>query len=242
MTGGVCDTNTVSCLPLSSDSNTLSRPELEYTWFTLDPADPVDANYDPDNDGNYDCSGAGCSYEPYTNFQEFYMITDEDLTSPNAVRLAPLVYQGSPVEEWWQFRGYTLGLGEPSEASTNYLKMDKQSATDFRYVLIIDDNDNDFLTLDPTDDETMVSGAQTDQWEIYYASSPQTAPVRAVGEHELGWYMMDFDDDHLAEGSSPINWDTDGDWIVDWFEVNDDEEDGLRGDSSPIRYDSRQTG
>ena len=35
--------------------------------------------------------------------------------------------------------------------------------------------------------------------------------------------MMDFDDDHLAEGSSPINWDTDGDWIVDWFEVNDDE-------------------
>ena len=53
--------------------------------------------------------------------------------------------------------------------------------------------------------------------------------------------MMDFDDDHLAEGSSPINWDTDGDWIVDWFEVNDDEEDGL-GDSSPIRYDSRQTG
>ena len=146
------------------------------------------------------------------------------------------------VEEWWQFRGYTLGLGEPSEASTNYLKMDKQSATDFRYVLIIDDNDNDFLTLDSTDDETMVSGAQTDQWEIYYASSPQTAPVRAVGEHELGWYMMDFDDDHLAEGSSPINWDTDGDWIVDWFEVNDDEEDGLRGDSSPIRYDSRQTG
>ena len=77
--------------------------------------------------------------------------------------------------------------------------MDKQSATDFRYVLIIDDNDNDFLTLDSTDDETMVSGAQTDQWEIYYASSPQTAPVRAVGEHELGWYMMDFDDDHLAE-------------------------------------------
>ena len=41
LTGGECDTNTVSCLPLSSDSNTLSRPELEYTWFTLDPADPV---------------------------------------------------------------------------------------------------------------------------------------------------------------------------------------------------------
>jgi hypothetical protein len=27
----------------------------------------------------------------------------------------------------------------------------------------------------------------------------------------------------------------------DWFEVRDDEEDGVRGDSSPIRYDSRTT-
>ena len=42
--------------------------------------------------------GLVMAHEPYTNFQEFYMITDEDLTSPNAVRLAPLVYQGSPVE------------------------------------------------------------------------------------------------------------------------------------------------
>ena len=53
--------------------------------------------------------------------------------------------------------------------------------------------------------------------------------------------LLDFDDDHLAEGSSPMNWDTDGDWMNDWFEVRDDEEDGVRGDSSPIRYDSRQT-
>ena len=62
-----------------------------------------------------------------------------------------------------------------------------------------------------------------------------------MGEHEFGWYLLDFDDDHLAEGSSPINWDTDGDWMNDWFEVRDDEEDGVRGDSSPIRYDSRTT-
>ena len=152
------------------------------------------------------------------------------------------MYEGNPVEEWWQFRGYLLGLGTPSEASTNYLKMDKQSSNDFRYVLIVDDNDDDFLTLNPSDDQTLVSGALTDQWEIYYTNSPQTAPVRAVGEHEFGWYTVDLDNDHIAEGTSPINWDTDGDWIVDWFEVNDDEEDGLRGDSSPLRYDSRQTG
>jgi hypothetical protein len=120
--------------------------------------------------------------------------------------------------------------------------MDKQSSTDFRYVLIVDDNDDDFLTLNPSNDQTLVSGALTDQWEIYYTSSPQTAPVRIVGEHEFGWYNVDLDNDHIAEGTSPINWDTDGDWIVDWFEVNDDEEDGLRGDSSPLRYDSRQTG
>ena len=152
------------------------------------------------------------------------------------------MYEGNPVEEWWQFRGYLLGLGTPSEASTNYLKMDKQSSNDFRYVLIVDDNDDDFLTLNPNDDQTLVSGALTDQWEIYYTNSPQTAPVRVVGEHEFGWYTVDLDNDHIAEGTSPINWDTDGDWIVDWFEVNDDEEDGLRGDSSPLRYDSRQTG
>jgi hypothetical protein len=53
---------------------------------------------------------------------------------------------------------------------------------------------------------------------------------------------LDHDNDHIAEGTDPTNWDTDGDWMVDWFEVHDDEEDGIRGDSSPIRYDSRQTG
>jgi hypothetical protein len=98
------------------------------------------------------------------------------------------------------------------------------------------------LILNTADDVVLTSGEWTDQWDIYYASSPLTSPVRIVGEHEYGWYNIDLDDDHIAEGSSPIHWDTDGDWIVDWFEIFDDEEDGIRGDSSPIRYDSRQTG
>jgi hypothetical protein len=237
-----CDTSTTSCLPLSYSAGILSRPELELVWFTLDPADPVDANYDPDMDGNWDCSGAGCTYVPYSNFQEFYAISDIDLTSPNSVRLNPLIYQGQPVEEWWQLRGYLLGIGSSSEAKQNYLKMDKQSSTDFRYVFIVDDQDSDFLIQNNADDIILTSGAWTDQWEIYYSNSPQTSPVRIVGEHEYGWYTLDLDDDHIAEGTSPINWDTDGDWIVDWFEVFDDEEDGVRGDSSPLRYDSRQTG
>ena len=75
-TGGSCTTDTNSCLPLSQDGSggTLARPDTEFTWFTLDPADPDDANQDPDQDGNWDCSGAGCSYEAYTNFQELSLI------------------------------------------------------------------------------------------------------------------------------------------------------------------------
>jgi hypothetical protein len=120
--------------------------------------------------------------------------------------------------------------------------MDKSFANDFRFAYIVDDKDTNFLVLDSSDDEIHLAGNRTDAWEIYYVGSPNTAPVRAVGEHEFGWYLLDLDNDHIAEGTDPMNWDTDGDWMVDWFEVHDDEEDGIRGDSSPIRYDSRQTG
>jgi hypothetical protein len=242
-TGGACDTSTTSCLPLSQDGSggTLSRPDLEFTWFTMDPSDPNDANLDPDQDGNWDCSGAGCTYESYTNFQEFYAITTTDYASPNAVRLSGLTHDGAPVTEGWQFRAALLGLGQTNELSLNYLKLDKYAGMDRQYGYIVDDGDSNFLIVDPSDDIVLLAGNRTDAWEIYYAGSPNTPPVRNVGEHEFGWYLLDFDDDHLAEGSSPINWDTDGDWMNDWFEVRDDEEDGVRGDSSPIRYDSRTT-
>jgi hypothetical protein len=242
-TGGACDTNTNSCLPLSQDGSggTLGRPDLEFTWFTMDPSDPNDANEDPDQDGNWDCSGAGCTYEPYTNFQEFYAITLSEYSSPNAVRLSGLTFGGSPVTEGWQFRAAILGLGQPDELIQNYLKLDQYSGIDRQYGYIVNDYDTNFLTVDPSDDVILMAGNLTDSWEIYYQGSPNTPPVRNVGEHEYGWYMLDFDDDHLAEGSDPTNWDTDGDWMNDWFEVRDDEEDGVRGDSSPIRYDSRTT-
>ena len=241
-TGGVCTTDTNSCLPLSQQGaeGILSRPDLSFTWFTMNPADPLDANFDPDQDGNWDCSGAGCDYDPYTNFQEFYAITTSDLSSPNAVRLSGLIYDGEIVLEWWQLRAALLKLDESGLSDENYLKMDKSSAGDIRFAYIVDDKDTNFLSLDPSDDAVYLAGNRTDQWDIYYSGSPDTAPVRAVGEHEYGWYLLDYDDDHIAEGTDPTNWDTDGDWLVDWFEVNDDEEDGLRGDSSPIRYDSRQ--
>ena len=208
----------------------------------MNPADPLDANYDPDQDGNWDCTGAGCVYEPYTNFQEFYGITDSDLSSPNAVRLSGMIYGGEIVLEWWQLRAALLKLDSAGVSTENYLKMDKSFNSDIRFAYLVDDKDTNFLVLDSNDDEIHLAGNRTDAWDIYYVGSPNTAPVRAVGEHEFGWYLLDLDNDHIAEGSDPMNWDTDGDWMVDWFEVHDDEEDGIRGDSSPIRYDSRQTG
>jgi len=228
-------------LSLNSQTGELQRPDLEYTWFTLDPADSNDANQDPDQDGNWDCTGAGCTYEPYTNFQEFFAFTLQEYSSPNAVRLSGLTVDGNVVTEWWQLRKAVLGIGQSNELVLNYLKMDKFAGPDFQYGYIVNDHDVNFFELNASDDEILLAGNRTDTWEIYYQFSPNTAPERNVGEHEFGWYILDFDDDHLAEGSSPMNWDTDGDWLVDWFEVRDDEEDGVRGQSSPIRYDSRET-
>ena len=54
--------------------------------------------------------------------------------------------------------------------------------------------------------------------------------------------MIDIDGDQVADGTDPTNWDTDGDWLNDFFEIEDDLLDGVRGNSgSPIRYDDRTT-
>ena len=54
--------------------------------------------------------------------------------------------------------------------------------------------------------------------------------------------VLDIDGDQIADGTDPTNWDTDGDWLNDHFEIEDDLLDGLRGNSgSPIRYDDRST-
>ena len=240
-TGAECTSATVSCRPLSQNAGTLSRPDLGWTWATFDPRDPLDANEDPDQDGNWDCSGATCEYTAYTNFMEFYAIANPNLASPDSVRLSGETWNGSPITEWWQFRAFTLGLGESTEDQTNYLGMNKKNIDDLSHVLIIDDFDTDFLVLDSGNDVLLCSGDATDNWDLYYTGSTNRAPAVDLGEHEFGWYLLDLDDDHIAEGSDPLNWDTDGDWLVDWFEVKDDEEDGSRGDSSPIRYDSRNT-
>ena len=64
----------------------------------------------------------------------------------------------------------------------------------------------DFLVQDGSNHVILCGGNLTDPWEIYYTGAPNTAPVRAVGEHEYGWYLLDYNDDHVAEGTDPTNW------------------------------------
>ena len=56
--------------------------------------------------------------------------------------------------------------------------------------------------------------------------SSEYFPVRSVGEHEFGWYLLDYNDDHIAEGTDPrIGILTVIEWSIG-LEVNDDEQDG----------------
>ena len=98
------------------------------------------------------------------------------MDSPNSVRLSGETYDGSPITEWWQFRAFTLGLGETTEDQTNYLGMNRKNMDDDSYVLIIDDMDTDFLVLDPGDDILMCSGDATDDWDLYYVGNTNRAP------------------------------------------------------------------
>ena len=227
--------------PLHLDLGTglLERPTLNEVWVTFNPADPDDANNDYDKDGDWDCT-ATCVYTPYTNFQEFFMITNSTLNSPNAVLTSGLTYQGTAVKEWWQLRAYLLDSDGADPSASNYMRMNSMP-TDNIYALKINDMDADFLTINQADDIILCNGSSTDQWEIAFPLSPNSPPVLSAGEWEYGWWHFDLDGDHTAEGSNPIDWDSDGDWMVDWFEVNDDEEDGSRGDGSPLRYDARET-
>ena len=103
----------------------------------------------------------------------------------------------------------------------------------------IQDNDNDFFVMGSADDVSICRGDWTDSYGL--VSSTTVLPDIGRGQYPFGWWIFDIDGDFTAEGTDPTNWDTDGDWMVDWFEVSDDEDDDIRGDSSPIRYDSRNT-
>ena len=238
--GDPCSSGTSTCLPLSySSAGVLPRPVLSLAQFTMDPAESIDASYDADEDGNYQCGASGCVYTANSNFMEFFGITNEDYNSSGKVLALGLTWDDEPVTEWWQFREFLLHLGEADESTTNYFKMAREDSSDNLFAYVVNDNDAEYLVVDPSDDDLkpLIAGNWTAEWDKYFPSAPaETNPILVQGERPHGWYILDIDDDGVADGSSPTNWDTDGDWIVDWFEVNEDENADVRGTNSPIRY------
>ena len=229
--------------PIDFTNGTITRPSLEWTWFTHDPTDPNDATQDADNDGEWDCSGENCEYVPYNNFQEYYAVVNTTLSSPSAVRASTLFdCSGEEVEEWWQLRETLLGTCSGSNSvSTNYLRINKINDEDTLYALVIDDNDVNYQEVNSTNDVTLVNGGWTDEFNRL-AGDRFHLPNVGLGEFAYGWWILDIDGDLVAEGTDPKNWDTDGDWLNDFFEIDDDLLDGIRGNSgSPIRYDDRTT-
>ena len=225
--------------PLNVTGMNLARPNMDWTWATFDPRDPTDASEDPDNDGGWDCSGPTCIYIPYNNFQEFFGNTT--LTSANQVRGSPLLYEGEQITEWWQLRGFLLQTNTPNDIYANYFRMYRINMTDDLYAHVVFDNDVDYMLLDQTDDVTICRGDWTDEWERRWGSFDRF-PNIGQGEFVWGWWVLDIDGDNIADGTDPTNYDTDGDWLNDWFEIDDDMVDGIRGNGgSPIRYDDRTT-
>ena len=225
--------------PLNVSGVDLARPNMEWTWATFDPRDPTDSTDDPDNDGGWDCSGPTCIYIPYNNFQEFYGNTT--LASATQVRGSPLLYEGQQITEWWQLRGYLLQIGTPNDIYANYFRMYRINTTDDLYAHVVFDNDVDYMILDSTDDVPICRGDWTDDWDRRWGTFDRY-PNIGQGEFVWGWWHLDIDGDNIADGTDPTNYDTDGDWLNDWFEIDDDMVDGVRGNGgSPIRYDDRTT-
>ena len=227
--------------PIQFSDGQITRPQLDWTWFTHDATDPSDATQDADNDGEWECSGGVCDYVPYNNFQEYYAVVNATLSSPSIVRASALFdCSGEDVEEWWQLRETLLGTCSGSNsADSNYLRINRINDEDMLYALIIDDNDVSYQDVNSSNDVTMVNGAWTDEFNRI-AGDRFHLPNIGLGEYAYGWWILDIDGDLVADGTDPTNWDTDGDWLNDFFEIDDDLLDGIRGNSgSPIRYDDR---
>ena len=229
--------------PVTVNGGTIARPQLDWTWFTHDATDASDAGQDADNDGGWDCTGGDCEYIPYNNFQEYYAVVNATLSSPTLVRQAALFdCSGHVVEEWWQLRESLLGTcGGAAALDSNYLRMYKYNAQDNLYAYILNDHDTDYQYLDQSNDEVLVNGAWTDLYNRF-AGDRYHLPNTGLDEYVWSWWKIDIDGDQVADGTDPTNWDTDGDWLNDHFEIEDDMLDGVRGNSgSPIRYDDRNT-
>ncbi len=234
--------------PLHDGGNgLLERPLMNWTWYTFNATDPADAMEDPDMDGDWDCTNAGCTYTPYNNFQEFYGITNASLVSPTLVRSTPIPIAGtSPpinvvVSEWWELRATLLGLNQPNSYQVNYMRMYRTNSSDELYALVINDMDPDYMTIDNGNDIYLVRGDWTDEYGRMFGDQYHF-PNTGIGENVWGWWRIDMDGDQIADGTDPLNWDSDGDWLNDWFEIENDMLDNIRGNGpSPLRWDDRKT-
>ena len=238
----------IAMRPLHANGSLLERPLLNYTWVTFDATDPSDALDDPDMDGNWDCTNAGCTYTPYNNFQEFFGLTNQSVTSASLARATPITIAGTepPIqivpEEWWELRNALLAKGRANEYDWNYFRMYRiNQMSDQLYALVMNDHDSDYLTINGSDDTPIVKGDWTADWNRVFGDQYHL-PNTGLGEMVYGWWLLDIDGDQMADGTDPVNWDTDGDWLNDWFEIENDMLDGIRGNGpSPIRYDDRTT-
>ncbi len=238
----------IAMRPLHSNGGLLERPILNWTWVTFDPTDPTDSLEDPDKDGNWDCTNVGCTYTPYNNFQEFFALTNQSITSATLARASPITIAGTnpPIQivpvEWWELSDALLANGRANEYDWNYLRMYRiNQISDQLYALIIDDNDVDYLSINSSDDVILTKGDWTADWDRVFGDQYHI-PNTGIGEMVYGWWLLDYNGDMIADGTNPLNWDTDGDWLNDWFEIENDMLDGIRGNGpSPIRYDDRTT-
>jgi hypothetical protein len=234
--------------PFTVNDGSITRPQLDWTWFTHDATDPSDAGQDADNDGSWDCTSGNCIYEPYNNFQEYYGLVNATLASPSLVRAQNINSSctGEIIDEWWQLREYLLGFCSGSSSlNSNYFRMyamaneDGSYDSNQLYALILDDNDIDYQQLDSSDDDVIVNGVWADSYNRIVGDQYHLPNTR-LGEYVFGWWLIDIDGDQIADGTDPTKWDTDGDWYNDRFEIEDDIIDGIRGNgASPIRYDTR---
>ena len=167
-------------------------------------------------------------------FRSDFSITDVSISSGTYTQVG--TYGTLVVTESTGAWVYTL---DDSASATQAIDAG-DSPTD-TFSITVNDNDGDYEDVDTSDDEVLVNGAWTDEYHRF-AGDQYHLPNTGLGEYVYGWWQIDIDGDQIADGTDPTNWDTDGDWLNDFFEIEDDMLDGVRGNSgSPIRYDDRTT-
>ena len=105
------------------------------------------------------------------------------LSSPTLVRQANLYdCSGNIVQEWWQLRESLLGTcGGAAALQSNYMRMYKVNNDDLLYAYIVNDNDIDYQYLDESDDEIIVNGEWTDNYQRF-AGDRYHYPNTGLGE------------------------------------------------------------